>query len=77
MEVDGCGCFTHNIAMVGRPCFLLKQGPFFASGRGSPPKFAPHLHGYGKGEQSQKSKMPFVSWFDELIRWNTKYLKRE
>ncbi len=42
------------------------------TGRGSPPKLVPHLHSYGKKEQSQKSKMPLVSWFDELIRQNAK-----
>jgi len=39
MEVDGCGCFTHNFAMVGRPCFLHRWGFSFATGRGSPPLF--------------------------------------
>lgn len=39
MEVDGCGSFTHNFAMVGRPCFLHKWGLALAAGRGSPPLF--------------------------------------
>jgi hypothetical protein len=33
VEVDCCGRFTHNNAMVGRPCFLHMQGFLLASGR--------------------------------------------
>jgi hypothetical protein len=33
MEVGGCRRFTHNSAMVARPCFLHKQGFFHALGR--------------------------------------------